>query len=901
MTLSLNEIKNRAVNFSKDWENETSEKGEAKTFWDDFFKVFGITRRRVATFEKNIKTLGNKQGYIDLFWKGNLVVEHKSKGANLDKAYSQAIDYFSGLKEYELPKYVIVSDFQKFRLYDLEEDKLYEFDLIDLHKNIYLFGFLTGYKKKTFQEEDPVNIKAALLMGQLHDELYEVGYKGHKLEIFLVRLLFCMFADDTGIFEKSIFFDYLQQKTNEDGSDLGLHLAKIFEVLNKSVEERQTNLDESLKQFAYVDGKLFEEYIEIPDFGKDMRDVLLKCCSFNWSLISPAIFGSLFQSVMDKEKRRNLGAHYTEEKNIMKLIRSLFLDDLYKELKLIGNNKKKLIDFHKKISNIKILDPACGCGNFLIISYRELRLLEIEILKKIIKDDVYDIDIWLDLNVDSMFGIELEEFPAKIAEVAMWLIDHQMNMKASEEFGIYYIRLPLKKSANIINGNALKIIWEKLLPAGKFDYIIGNPPYVGKAFRNDGQNEDMDFIFKKVKGYGVLDYVSCWYLKAAEYIKDSNTKVAFVSTNSITQGEQVGILWNELLNNYKVKIHFAHRTFSWSSEARGKAQVFVVIIGFANFYIKDKYIFDYANPKSEAQQLKVNNINPYLVEGKDMVILKRKKPICDVPEIVFGSMPNDGGNLLLSKEEKEHFLISDPETNKFIKPLVSAKEFLNDTERYCLWLTEIQPSELKKFPEIEERVKKVKEYRIKSNRETTRELASYPTLFGEIRQPQTDYIVIPRVSSENRTYIPIGFFTKNEIASDSCLTIPGANLYHFGILTSIMHMTWVKYMCGRLEGRYRYSNDIVYNNFPWPLNPSNKDKLKIIEKAQKILKTREVYKNSSLSDLYNPLRIPPLLTKAHKELDDSVDLCYRKQKFNNDKSRMEFLLDLFQIYTKALF
>ncbi|MBE3128945.1 MAG: class I SAM-dependent DNA methyltransferase [Actinobacteria bacterium] len=901
MTLSLNEIKNRAVNFSKDWENETSEKGEAKTFWDDFFKVFGITRRRVATFEKNIKTLGNKQGYIDLFWKGNLVVEHKSKGANLDKAYSQAIDYFSGLKEYELPKYVIVSDFQKFRLYDLEEDKLYEFDLIDLHKNIYLFGFLTGYKKKTYKEEDPVNIKAALLMGQLHDELYEFGYKGHKLEIFLVRLLFCMFADDTGIFEKSIFFDYLQQKTNEDGSDLGLHLAKIFEVLNKSPEERQINLDESLKQFVYVDGKLFEEYIEIPDFGKDMRDVLLKCCSFNWSLISPAIFGSLFQSVMDKEKRRNLGAHYTEEKNIMKLIRSLFLDDLYKELKLIGNNKKKLIDFHKKISNIKILDPTCGCGNFLIISYRELRLLEIEILKKIIKDDVYDIDIWLDLNVDSMFGIELEEFPAKIAEVAMWLIDHQMNMKASEEFGIYYIRLPLKKSANIINGNALKIIWEKLLPAGKFDYIIGNPPYVGKAFRNDGQNEDMNFIFKKVKGYGVLDYVSCWYLKAAEYIKDSNTKVAFVSTNSITQGEQVGILWNELLNNYKVKIHFAHRTFSWSSEARGKAQVFVVIIGFTNFDIKDKYIFDYANPKSEAQQLKVNNINPYLVEGKDMVILKRKKPICDVPEIVFGSMPNDGGNLLLSKEEKEHFLISDPETNKFIKPLVSAKEFLNDTERYCLWLTEIQPSELKKFPEIEERVKKVKEYRIKSNRETTRELASYPTLFGEIRQPQTDYIVIPRVSSENRTYIPIGFFTKNEIASDSCLTIPGANLYHFGILTSIMHMTWVKYMCGRLKSDFRYSNELVYNNFPWPLNPSNKDKLKIIEKAQKILKTREVYKNSSLSDLYNPLRIPPLLTKAHKELDDSVDLCYRKQKFNNDKSRMEFLLDLFQIYTKALF
>jgi type I restriction-modification system DNA methylase subunit len=901
MVLSLNEIKSRSISFSKEWEIETSEIAGAKTFWDNFFEVFGITRRRVASFEKPVIKIGNEKGYIDLFWKGNLVVEHKSKGEDLDKAYSQALNYFSGLKDYELPKYVIVSDFSKFRIYDLDDDITTEFELKNLYKNIPLFGFLTGYKKKTYKEEDPVNIKAALMMGQLHDKLFEAGYKGHKLEIFLVRLLFCMFSDDTGIFEKNTFADYLQLRTNEDGSDFGPHLTKIFQVLNTPIENRQTNLDEALKQLPYVNGKLFEEYLDIPDFDGDMRDSLLNCCLFDWSQISPAIFGSLFQSVMDKEKRRNLGAHYTEEKNILKLIKPLFLDDLYKEFNSIDSNKKKLEEFHKKISNIKIFDPACGCGNFLIISYRELRLLELKILKKLIPADVLDINIWLKLDVDSMYGIEFEEFPSRIAEVAMWLIDHQMNMKASEEFGLYYTRLPLKKSPNIIHGNALRINWNNLFNEGEFNYIIGNPPYVGKAFRNREQNGDMELIFQKVNGFGVLDYVASWYIKAAEYIKDKKTKVAFVSTNSITQGEQVGILWKELLDKYKIKINFAHRTFAWSSEAKGKAQVFVVIIGFANFDTREKYIYDYDSPKSEAHQIKVGNINPYLVEGNDVVILKRKSPISNVPNIIFGSMPNDGGNLLLTKKEKDDLIEAESESIRFIRPLIGAKEFINDIERYCLWLTDMKPSDLKKFPAIEERVKRVREYRLKSQRKTTAELAKYPMLFGEIRQPKSDYILIPRVSSENRIYIPIGFFTKNDIANDSCLMIPNASLYHFGILTSIMHMTWVKYVCGRLKSDYRYSNELVYNNFPWPLNPPQKSIEIVIEIVKKILEIRSQFKDCTLADLYNPLSMPSSITKAHKELDNAVDFCFRGQKFNNEKNRIEFLFNLFSEYKKTLF
>ncbi len=674
MALSWNEIKDRAVKFSRDWKDESRENAEAKSFWDDFFNVFGISRRRVATFEEPVKKLNNKYGFIDLFWKGTLLVEHKSKGKSLEKAYCQALDYFNGLKEHELPRYVLVSDFETFRIYDLDENIETEFHIKDFYKNIKLFGFIAGYQKHIYKDEDPVNIKAAELMGKLHDQLKVSGYEGHSLEVFLVRLLFCLFADDTSIFEKDIFKEFIEIKTKIDGSDLGMALAQFFQVLNTPEDKRQKNLDEHLNQFPYVNGKLFEEVLPIAAFNSKMRDILLECSALDWGKISPAIFGSLFQSVMNPEERRNLGAHYTSEKNILKLIKPLFLDDLYDEFKKVKNNRKQLQIFHEKLGNLNFLDPACGCGNFLIITYKELRLLELEILQILYKSESFiDISHLIKIDVNQFFGIEYEEFPAKISEVALWLMDHQMNMMISEEFGQYFTRLPLKSSAKIVNTNALQLDWQDVAPKNKLSFILGNPPFYGKQFQTAEQKEDMKLVFNGVKGAGVFDYVTAWYIRAAQYIQDTKIKVAFVSTNSISQGEQVGILWNELFNKYKIKIHFAHRTFKWSNEAKGNAAVHVVIIGFANFDIKEKRLFNYENIKGEPQEIKVKNINPYLVQADDIPILKRRKPICKVPEISFGSMPNDGGNFLFTDEEKNKFLELEPNAEKFIKPLLSAR------------------------------------------------------------------------------------------------------------------------------------------------------------------------------------------------------------------------------------
>lgn len=645
MALSWNEIKDRAIKFSKDYEDASNERAESQSFWNEFFNVFGISSRRVATFEKSVKKAGDKQGFIDLFWKGTLLIEQKSKGRDLNKAFTQAKDYFTGLKENELPKYILVSDFEKFKLYDLDENKEYYFELKDLYKNVELFGFIAGYQKRIYRESDPVNIEAAELMGKLHDKLKEIGYEGHELEVYLVRLLFCLFADDTTIFDKDIFREYLEDKTNEDGSDLGSHLSHLFQILNTPDEKRLKNLDEHLKRFPYVNGNLFSENLSIASFDSEMRKILIESCYLDWGQISPAIFGSLFQSVMKPDERRNLGAHYTSEKNIMKLIKPLFLDDLYSEFESLKSNRNKLNDFHEKLGKIKFLDPACGCGNFLVVAYRELRILELEVLKELYKHTnsirslILDVSLISKVNVDQVYGIEYEEFPARIASVAMGLIDHQMNMKISEEFGQYFSRLPLKKSANIIHGNALRVDWESFVPKSELSYILGNPPFIGKQLQNLEQKKDMEFIFEKVSGAGVLDYVTAWYIKSAQYIQNTKIKVAFVSTNSISQGEQVGILWNELLNKYNIKIHFAHRTFKWSNEAKANAGVYCVIIGFANFDTDKKLLFEYETVKSEAHEIKVKNINPYLVNASDTIVLKRTKPICNVPDIVFGNMP----------------------------------------------------------------------------------------------------------------------------------------------------------------------------------------------------------------------------------------------------------------------
>jgi type I restriction-modification system DNA methylase subunit len=850
MALSWNEIKERAAHFSAEWADAFNEDAEAKTFLFEFFNVFGISQKKVSNFEHRVKKLDGHEGYIDLFWPQTILIEMKSRGKSLDRAYSQAREYLKAVREYELPKYILVSDFEHFRLYDLEEDTLIEFKLADLVHNVQHFGYLLGYQKKIYKEQDPANIKAAELMGKLHDRLKEIGYSGHVLEVYLVRILFCLFAEDTTIFNKEQFQDYIVQRTNVDGSDLAAKLQELFQVLNTPEVKRFKNIDEQLSDFPYVNGKLFEELLPTASFDSKMRKALVDCCNIDWSKISPAIFGSMFQSVMNPTERRNIGAHYTSEKNILKLIKPLFLDDLWAEFESVKNSRSKLTDFHKKLSTLRFLDPACGCGNFLVITYRELRLLEIEILRILYKTeqvlDVRDI-IWID--VDQFYGIEIEEFPARIAEVAMWLIDHQMNMQISNEFGQYFVRLPLVKSATIVNGNALRIDWQSLLnpvntvdivakhanvymvsdaspaiPYGtvnieaetvkvhkgkmpqpeykvRFDYILGNPPFVGKHLQSVIQKEDMELVWNVVKKAGVLDYVTAWYHKAAIYIQNTKTKVAFVSTNSISQGEQVGTLWSVLFGKYKIKIHFAHRTFKWGNEARGNAAVHVVIIGFANYDTIGKLIYEYDEIKGLPHQKNVRNISPYLVEGKDLALSSKENPICNVPSMLFGSKLVDGGNYLFTDEEKSLFVRLEPESLEYFREVLSGDEFLYGKRRWCLWLKNISPSKLNELRHIKQRVALVKKFRLESKKISTQNSANFPTLFAELRQPDDDFLLFPLTSSESRKYIPLGLFRKDYIVTNSCSVISGAKLLHFGILSSEMHMAWLRHVCGRLESR----------------------------------------------------------------------------------------------------
>lgn len=903
MALSWNEIKDRALNFSKEWADTSNEEADAKPFLVEFFNVFGISSKRVGTFEHRVKKLDEKDGYIDLLWKGTILIEMKSRGKNLDKAYQQAIDYTHGLKQHELPKYILVSDFENFRLFDLEEDKHIEFKLNDLVSNVQHFGYILGYQKKVYKEQDPANIKAAELMGKLHDRLKEIGYTGHPLEVYLVRILFLMFSEDTTIFNKQQFQDYLEQRTNEDGSDLAAKLQELFQVLNTPKENRFKNLDEQLTEFPYVNGKLFEEILPTASFDSKMRQALLECCYIDWSKISPAIFGSMFQSVMNPKERRNLGAHYTSETNILKLIKPLFLDELWKEFESIKDNKNKLPEFHKKLSTLKFLDPACGCGNFLVITYRELRLLELEILRALHKSgqrviDVSDI-IWLD--VDMMCGIEYEEFPARIAEVAMWLIDHQMNMQISNEFGQYFVRLPLKKSAKIVHGNALQTDWESIVSKNELCYILGNPPFIGKQVQKPEQKADMEKIFAGVTGGGTLDYVTAWYVKAAQYIQGTKIKVAFVSTNSIAQGEQVGIIWGLLFHKYKIKIHFSHRTFKWGNEAKGNAAVHVVIIGFANYDTNDKSVFEYEDIKGEAHEIKVKNINPYLVEGKDMFITTRTKPLCNVPEIIKGSETTDDGHFMLTLEEVNQLKEKYPESSKFIRPFVGGGDFINGNVRYCLWLKDAPLNEIRHIPFIQERIERVKNFRLASTKARTRHWANFPTLFSEDRQPTTRYLMFPKVSSERRAYIPFAYVEPEFIINNTASFIPDASLYLFGILESKMHMAWMSYVCGRMKSDFIYSNKIVYNNFPWPENVSEKQTKAVEKSVEGVLSARKEFPTYSLADLYDPLTMPPVLVKAHQELDKAVDLCYRPQPFINAAKRIEFLFELYEKYTADLF
>jgi len=903
--LSWNEIRARAIKFSKEWESETSEHAEAKSFWDGFFDVFGISRRRVATFEKSVKKVGGEQGFIDLFWKGVLLVEHKSKGKSLEKAYAQAKDYFPGIKEAELPKYILVSDFENFVLYDLDEGGERRFKLSQFPQNIELFGFIAGYQKQEIKEQDPVNIHAAEKMGELHDKLKEVGYVGHDLEVFLVRLLFCLFADDTGIFEKNLFRDYLEEETHEDGHDLGFYLAGLFEVLNTPVENRAKNIDETLNKFPYVNGSLFAERLAIASFDSEMRELLLHSAALDWGRISPAVFGSLFQSVMDVEQRRTLGAHYTSEENILKVIKPLFLDDLWNEFEKIKSAKNRredrLNEFHDKLASLKFLDPACGCGNFLIITYREIRLLELEILKEKLRGKFFHNAIQMEgllfetevkVDVDQFYGIEIGEFASQIAQVALWLIDHQMNMKISNEFGEYFVRLPLRKKPHIVHGNALHTNWEDIVSKENLNYILGNPPFVGSYLMTSEQKRDIKPIIEVIKNFGSLDYVTAWFVKSADYIRGTKIKVGLVSTNSVVQGEQAIVLWKYLMYHKDVEIHFAHQTFQWNSEAKGKAAVHCVIVGFSSMKDIPKTLFSYPNIKGEPTANVVKRINQYLLDAPTIFIEKRKKPIHDGPAMLFGTKLVDGGNYLFDENEMKEFIAKEPLSEKYFRPWIGAHELVNGYQRYCLYLADCPPSELRKMPHVRDRVEAVRRVRLDSKKEATRKSADFPSRAAEDRTTEGNILVVPRVTSENRKYIPMSYYEYPTICSDRVFQTLEASIYLFGILNSAMHMAWMRTVCGRLKSDYNYSNTLVYNNFIFP-EATEKQKNDIEKKAQKILDVRCKYPNSTLADLYDPLATPPDLLKAHQDLDKAVEKMYGKN-FKTDAERVEFLFELYQ-------
>ncbi len=942
MPLAWNEIRSRAHAFARAWSGASRENAEKQTFWNEFFEVFGKKRRQVASFEEPVKKLSGNWGQIDLFWPGTVIAEHKSRGGDLQKAAAQGMDYIRALtdqgRESEIPRYLIVSDFARIAIHDLEPEQdpdlplfkrlppSFEFPLADLHKHVHAFGFIAGYRSYHLKEEDPANIEAAELLARLHDVLEDGAYPKADLDRFLVRILFCLFAEDTGIFPPNAFADYLKNFTAEDGSNLGSQLEHLFAVLDSPPERRQKNLPEHLADLPYVNGRLFEDRLAFADFNHDMRTELLRCTNFNWSRISPAVFGSLFQAIMAPRQRRQIGAHYTSERDIMKVVRSLFLDDLHEEFKKISadrstSRQSRLEAFQKKLAALRLLDPACGCGNFLILAYRELRDLEIRLLLELHRSSrtgetqaemtLDEINRLAKVDVDQLYGIEIEEWPARIAEVAVWLMDHLMNQRLSAAFGQLYQRLPLRKSATIVVGNALRLDWKTILLPEKCSYILGNPPFVGKKEQNAEQKADQELVWDGVKGAGLLDYVTCWYRIAAEYIRSitPSPRVAFVSTNSISQGEQVSVLWGALMQRNGIHIHFAHRTFAWDSEARGKAHVHCVIIGFGYGDRPGKVIYEYDTPKSEPHAVPAKNINPYLLDAPNVLVVSRTTPINGAPAIYYGSMmidkdrqSGDDEGLILNPQYRKELLGECPELRPYVKRLYGGEEFLNGAERWCLWLVGAPAEIMRGCPLLRERLAKIRKFREGSNRKQTRAMAATPHLFGENRQPDSDYILIPKVSSETRDYIPMGFVPPNIIASGSTLIVPGATCYDFGILSSAMHNAWIRQVAGRLESRLQYSNGIVYNNFPWPAEPTAAQKAKVRECAHTVLAAREPFlkKGSMLADLYDPLVTPLALHKAHVALDRAVDRCYRKAPFNSDRERVEFLFQYYEKLTAPL-
>lgn len=918
MRLSWNEIRVRAAKFAKEWDGRGYEKGETQIFYRDFFEVFGVSVRRVASFEKSVKLLGKHRGFIDLLWKGVLLVEQKSAGRDLDKAKEQALGYFDGLKDHELPRFLLLSDFQNFVLYDLddprESDAGIEFTLSELPSHVENFKFILGIEQRPFRDQDPVNIKASELVGEIHRTLEESGYVSRDLEMFLVRIVFCLFADDTGIFEpREIFLDFLEHRTREDGSDLGGWLENLFQTLNTPEGDRVGKLDEDLAKFPFVNGDLFRDPLRIPSFDAAMREALLEASRFNWTDISPAIFGALFQSVMDKKQRREQGAHYTTEKNILKVIEPLFMDDLRTEFEKLkarrvkGREKRRLLNqFQQKLGSLKFLDPACGCGNFLIIAYRELRILEIDVIQEIRKTvhegrlRVLDTALSSVVDVDQFYGIEISEFPARIAETALWMMDHIMNNQMSAAFGENFTRIPLEKSPHIIHGDALEIGWSGVLPATDASFVLGNPPFVGAKLQSTKQRSQVHRIVEDLGGReGTLDYVASWFIKAGEYVKNSGIRIGFVATNSITQGEQVAQIWPILFDQCDLEIIFAHRTFAWGSDARGKAHVHVVILGLASSSTAPpvRRLFSYPDINGEPDEAAHEALSPYLFDAgglsdPKLVVREESSPINRMPKMIIGSKPIDGQNYIFNETQRVAFLEMEPNAAKYMRPYIGAREYLHKESRYILALHDASPDELDKLPHVKKRISAVRAHRGKSKSQQTRELAATPTLYHVNVIPTAPFLVIPETSSERRNYVPVAWLTPPLIPSNAIRILSNATLMQFALLTSSMHMAWLRYIGGRLESRYRYSIQLVYNTFPLPPEQANLSKLEPL--AQTILDARALHPNATLAELYDPDIMPPGLRKAHEALDRAVDRVYRRRGFASDRDRIEHLFRLYE-------
>lgn len=912
MRLGWGEIRARAKAFSEEWKDAHYEKGETQSFYNEFFEIFGVRRKQVAVYEQRVKLLNNRHGFMDLFWPGTLLIEQKSARLDLGKARGQALDYVDGLKPDDQPKYVLTCDFQRWHLWEVESGQEWSFTLVELHKHIEAFFFILG-RRRSFGTQAAVNIKAAELMGRLHDALEASGYTGHDLEKLLVRLLFCLFADDTGIFEpKDIFLQLIDADTKEDGSDVGRVLGELFDVLDTPEGQRQAGLSGELNAFPYVNGALFAGHVRTPVFDKKMREMLLDAARFDWGKVSPAIFGSLFQSVMEPEERRKKGAHYTSEANILKVIGPLFLDDLraeFERLKVRRTGRAAALgEFQKKLSRLKFLDPACGCGNFLVIAYRELRALELGVLHELWDGQrVTDVSLFSLVTVDQFHGIEYEEFPARIAEVAMWMTDHIANNELSLAFGQSYARIPLKDSAHILHGDALETDWNDLLPAEKCSYVMGNPPFIGFVMRGEKQQDQSTEIMQALGAAGSrLDYVAAWFLKAAQYTQPSRAPIAFVATNSLTQGEQVAQLWPALFQRWGLEIAFAHRTFEWGSEARGKAHVHVVIIGLAHRVKEpgEKRLFNYSDIKGDPVETRHGALTAYLfdargVANRHLVVRRESSSLSGAPSICVGTKPVDGGHYILDAKERRAFIDREPAAEPLIRPFLGGYEFINGEPRWIIHAQQASPDELRSMPSVRERIAAVRDFRTSGAGKLAKSLAGTPTAYHVTVVPVAPFLVIPEVSSSRREYVPIGWIEPPTIPSNKLLVIEHATVWQFAVLTSRMHMAWLGHIGGRLKSDFQYSPGLVYNTFPWPeTTPAQRARIEML--AQAVLDARTAHPTSSLADLYDPDTMPGDLRRAHAALDAAVDRLYRPAPFASDRDRVEHLFGRYEALVNPL-